>query len=390
MDANQVTSNLPPYPMEELTRIRRRLQAEGKRVYDFGTGDPKVPTWPPIRQSICDSVPEISQYPSIRGTDELRLAQKNYLQRTFNVTGDDFEILPTSGSKEAVFHVALSVVGRAQGRKTIIYPDPGYPVYRSSALFAGGVPCPVRLEPGDQYLLKPWMLPKDVQKDAAALWINYPHNPTGAMCDRGYLQDVINWCQDNNTLLLADDCYVDIFHPNIAPENRPITCLQLAREGVICFYSLSKRSGLTGYRSGFMAGDREFLQAHVKARSNFGLAGAAFVQHAAVTAWNDDEHVAERRIIFGQRIDAAVPQLQSIGMMDRAPEATFYLWAKVPQAFQGQDIDFSLKLAEHGVLATPSSWISEGMTGYIRFALVPDLEQTQEAFEIVKKIAKGS
>ena len=386
MDANQITLGLPPYPMEELARIRRRLVAEGRRVYDFGTGDPKVPTWAPIRQAACDAVPEISQYPSIRGTDELSQAHLGYLKRTFNIDRDDFAVLPTSGSKEAVFHLALSIVGRANGRRTIVYPDPGYPVYRSSALFANGQPYPVRLSAEQQYLLEPWKLPKEVQRDAAAIWINYPHNPTGALCSQSYLEEVITWCQKNNTLLLADDCYVDVYHPSLAEERRPMTPLQLTTNGVVCLYSLSKRSGMTGYRTGFMAGDPEFLQAHVKARSNFGLAGPAFVQSAAVTAWNDDEHVAERRKIFGERIDVAAPQLQSLGMIDNAPEATFYLWAKVPESFADRDIDFALKLAEAGVLATPSSWISEGVSGYIRFALVPDLDQTEAAFEIVKNI----
>ncbi len=388
MEANATTTGLPPYPMEELTRIRKKLLSEGRRVYDFGTGDPKIPTWEPIRRALREAVPEISQYPSIKGDDRLVQAQRGYLTRTFGIEADDFDILPTSGSKEAVFHVALSIVGRAGGRRGIVYPDPGYPVYRSSALFAGGVPYPVRLSPDSGYLLEPWKLPRDIQQDAAAMWINYPHNPTGAICSRAYLEKVVDWCQQNNTLLLADDCYVDIYHPKISHEHRPATPLEISRDGVLCFYSLSKRSGLTGYRSGFMAGDREFMRAHVHARSNFGLGGPGFVQAAAIVAWNDDEHVAERRRIFADRIDVAVPPLRDLGMLDRGPEATFYLWCKVPKSFAGNDIQFALKLAEAGVLATPSTWLSEDMKGFIRFALVPGFDETREAFNIVKEVTE--
>ena len=278
------------------------------------------------------------------------------------------------------------------GEKHIIYPDPGYPVYRSSTLFAGGLPFPVRLSPTNGFLLEPWELPPYIQRDAAAIWLNYPHNPTGATAPRDYWERVVEWCLKTDTILLADDCYVDIYDAAIdlkpvddaVQDERPLTPLQLTSDRVLSFMSLSKRSGMTGYRAGFIAGDSDIIQAMLRARANFGVGQPDFVQHAAVVAWNNDEHVRERRKIFTHRIGLAAPVFKELGMLGAAPSATFYLWVKIPDAFGSGDVRFVLGLAEHGVICSPSSWLSESLKGYARFALVPDDAATTAALQIVK------
>ena len=388
---NKVTAELEQYPMEELARIRKELVKKGKTVYDFGTGDPKIPTWEPIRQAM--TAPEISQYPSVKGTDELRAAQQGYLERRFGIRPTDgYELIPSAGSKEAIFHIALCLVGRAGGKKHIIYPDPGYPVYRSSTKFAGGIPFPVQLKADNGFLLEPWELPPYIQRDAAAIWINYPHNPTGATAPREYWERIVEWAHKTDTILLSDDCYVDIYDSKIdnqpvedsKDDQRPMCPLQLSHDRVLTFMSLSKRSGMTGYRSGLIAGDPELVSHILKARANFGVGSPGFVDAAAVVAWNDDEHVRERRKIFTHRIDMAAPIFQSLGLLDEAPKATFYLWTKVPGVFGTADVRYCLTLAEHGVICSPSQWLSESVKGYVRFALVPGDEATQEALGIVR------
>jgi len=174
---------------------------------------------------------------------------------------------------------------------------------------------------------------------------------------------------------MADDPSVD---------NRPVSPLSLETEGVLSFMSLSKRSGMTGYRSGFIAGDKEIIDAMLKARANFGLALPEIIQKGSIVAWNDDEHVAERRKVFSHRLDMAVPVFQELGMIDERPAATFYIWAKVPEKFKGNDTKFALELAKLGVICSPSQWLSEGTKGYVRFALVPEDETMNEAFELLK------
>ncbi len=391
MTVNRVTAELPSYPMETLARIKSELTQKSVPVYDFGTGDPHIPTWAPIRDAMLKAVPEISQYPSVTGSDALNQAIWGYLKRRFDLDkSPDLMILPATGSKESIFHIALCLVGRL-GKKIMIYPNPGYPVYQSSTLYAGGVPYPVDLREENGYLLEPWTLPSDVQKNAAAIWINYPHNPTGAMAPESYFLKLIEWAKEHDVVILSDDCYTDIWDaawdkdPGTNRHQLPINPIVYTHKNIISFMSLSKRSGMTGYRSGFMVGDTSIMKPLRMARANFGVATPSFVQAASVVAWNDDTHVAERRRIFSERIDLAMPTLLRLGIIRHKPDATFYLWCKIPNAWDQDDVKFCLELSEQGVITSPSQWISEGIKGYFRFALVPEKAETLTAMNIVEK-----
>ena len=353
MKTNQVTADLKPYPAEELNRIKKRLLDQDKEIFDFGTGDPRIPVWQPIREALADAIPEVSQYPSIGGTEVLRDAHVGYLKRRFDLSvSDDLDVIPSGGSKEAVFHAALSLVGRGNGKKLIIYPDPGYPVYGSSTLFAGGTPYPVSLRTDHGFLLEPWDLPEFVQKDAAAIWVNYPHNPTGATAPADYWEKLVTWARETDTVLLSDDCYNDIY---MVGEDAPGSPLQFGAEMVLSFMSLSKRSGMTGFRSGMIAGDPELLQSMQRARANMGIATPTFIQSAAAVAWNDDDHVAERRQIFTDRMNVAAPVFQELGLIDEAPKATFYIWSRLPEKFGTGDIkrDCEINIVMHTAPTTP-------------------------------------
>ncbi|NRA67821.1 MAG: aminotransferase class I/II-fold pyridoxal phosphate-dependent enzyme [Pseudobacteriovorax sp.] len=388
MTWNDITRNLPAYPMEELARIRSDLLAKGMTVYDFGTGDPQIPTWQPIKDSLSAAIPEVSQYPSIRGTAEIREAIWGYLKRHYQLTPEDgLDILTSNGSKEAVFHTALCAMGR-KGKKTIAYPNPGYPVYRSSILFAQGRPYPIELEQKDHYLIKPWEMPKDIQSDCAALWINYPHNPTGATVTKENLEKIINWCQEKDVLLLSDDCYADIYHSSWDSKGlRPEHPLSISTKNCLSFMSLSKRSGLTGYRTGFIVGDADLMKGLARARANFGVGTPTQTQKAAATAWHDETHVAARRQQFSERIDLAYRYLNELDLIADKPQAGFYLWCRLPAG--DDDVNFCLDLAKQGVIASPSQWLSEGIKGYVRFALVPTLPNTEKAMQILQKFVNA-
>lgn len=394
MLTNEVTTKLKPYPMEALGAMKKDLQARGMKIYDFGTGDPTIPVDPKIRNALIEAVPFVTSYPAVRGIDDLKSAEKNYLKQRFNISGEDLCFVPTFGSKEAIFHIALSLIGRGPkgAKRGIIYPDPGYPVYRSSTVFAGGVPYPIALREEDQYLLKPWLLPEQVQNDAAAIWINYPHNPTGVMASSQYLDELLVWGRDRDVIILSDECYVDIYDASFDEElkqgrdRRPLSILQFGGKGVIAFFSLSKRSGMTGFRNGFMAGDPDILEPHLMARANFGVAPPTFLQQAAAVAWRDEEHVAERRKIFTERVKVAYDLLSGMGYSVLQPEATFYLWIKVPSAYNHDDVKFCLDLAKYGVIASPSSWLSENIGGYFRLALVPELEEMKQGLQQMAKL----
>lgn len=390
MSVNDVTAGLAPYPMEELASIRAKLLEDGKKVFDFGTGDPKIPTSGFIINALKESIPEVSQYPSIKAHPVLLEAIEGYCSRRFNFKDNhQLSILPSNGSKEAVFHVALSLVGRKGGRKTILYPDPGYPVYKSSTLFAGGKPYPVALSENSAYQMEPWKLPEAVQKDTAAIWINYPHNPTGALLDKTSLQNLIDWCERRDVVLLSDDCYTDIYNASWQHKDKlPINPLELSSHQIISFMSLSKRSGMTGYRSGFMIGDSSLMRDIQRARANFGVATPTFIQLASAKAWNDEQHVIERRRIFTQRLEYSHEALTAMGFEVLKPDATFYLWCKVPG---GQDdVEFCKGLAKLGVIASPSSWLGESCNGYFRMAMVPEFSDIKESMAIISGFVKNA
>jgi succinyldiaminopimelate transaminase len=386
MAVNALTENLGFYPMEELSRIKARITKEGKRVFDFGTGDPAIPTWPPIKESMLKAVKDTSQYPSISGCEELTTAVSGYLQRRLGFTHTaNSSTLPTNGSKEAIFHVALSLVGR-KGKKRIVYPNPGYPVYKTSIQFAGGVPVPFALTEENDYMLNPWDLPQEVQDDVAAVWINYPHNPTSKVAEAAYFEKLIRWARDHDSVILSDDCYIDIYFDE---KNKPLNILQFDTKNILAFFSLSKRSGLTGYRSGFMAGDKALIEKMKHARANFGVATPSFIQAAAITAWNDDGHVEKRKNIFKSRADLAYKTLSKLGMAKAPIDATFYFWCNVPPKWNNDDVKFAMDLAENGVIISPSSWLGEDTPGHVRFALVPEENEIQEAMDIVSKVVRA-
>ena len=241
-------------------------------------------------------------------------------------------------------------------------------------------------------MLEPWKLDKEIIENTAAIWINYPHNPTGTTVDKNYFRKFVDYCRENDILILSDDCYIDIYHSDFDEKmnvhKKPPLIIENGSKGIISLHSLSKRSGLTGYRAGFMVGDKSLLTKIQRARSNMGLAQTTFISMGAAAAWNDEAHVTKRRKIFTDRLAYASEVLTEIGIKHIKPEATFYLWCKVPDKYAGDDVKFCLELASEGIISSPSSWLGAGSKGFFRLAMVPDLEKTKQAMKILKEFIK--
>ena len=203
---------LKPYPMAELQRRKAELAKTGVHIHDFGTGDPVEPTPAFIPEALRQAVPAISQYPSVAGTPALRQAAADYLARRFAVTVDPAtQILPSAGSKEAIFHLGPAFLDPASGRDTVVFGTPGYPVYESSALFAGGRAHAEVLVRERGFRLELERLPRELLARTAIAWLNYPHNPTGACVDRAYLKAQAEIACANGILLASDECYQDLW-----------------------------------------------------------------------------------------------------------------------------------------------------------------------------------
>jgi LL-diaminopimelate aminotransferase len=359
------------YPLLRLDERRKALEEKGAELFDFGTGDPREPTDERIRHALIDGVPKSSRYPSTSGKRELREAFCGWMQRRHGVTLDpESEVLPATGSKEAIFHAPLAFLHRSHERRGVVYGTPGYPVYERGTLFAGGEALPVRLRGEDGFLLP---LEAVDPERTRILWLNYPHNPTGATASYEYLEEVAGFCREHDILLFSDECYNDIYSGEPSP-----SILEVTRERTLAFCSLSKRSGMTGYRSAMMAGDPELVSALAKLRPSIGVATQAFVQDAAIAAWSDDDHVEKRRRVFGEKRELFTEFFERAGLDYLRTDASFYLWVVIPN---DDDEAYALRLMDEGIVVAPGSSFGPGGEGYVRVALVPSVEQCVRAID---------
>ncbi|WP_456383346.1 succinyldiaminopimelate transaminase [Persephonella sp.] len=385
---NRLIRQLKPYPMEELNRIKASLKERGIKIYDFGTGDPKEPTDQKIRKALIDAVPEVSQYPSVAGRAELRNAISEWFKNRFGVELDpDTQIIPSNGSKEAIFHFPLVFIDTDQPEKNkVIFGTPGYPVYERGTLYAGGMPVPVPLREEDGFLLRLDKLDKSLLQETKIVWLNYPHNPTGATASLQYFQDMLGICREHGIILCSDECYTELYF-----DEKPPSALQAGIEGVVVFHSLSKRSGLTGYRTGFVAGDPQIISEYRKGRASFGVATPDFIQKAAEVAWSDEEHVEKRREIFRRKRDIFLEFFDKIGLEYLYPQATFYFWIKAPEGMSGEE--YAKHLLQYGIVVSPGVNFCAGIeimenrcsSDYFRIALVPTVEECMEAVRVWEK-----
>ncbi len=373
MRFNPALATLPTYPTVALDRVRDRLRAEGRPVYDFGTGDPTEPTPAFIRDAMCASVPDNCRYPTVVGEPAVREAFAGYAQRRLGVTLDPAtQILPTSGSKEAVFHLPLLVIDPSAPDRGVVFPDPGYSVYYRGTVLAGGEPIPQRLS-GD-FVQRVWELPEAVLQRTRMVWINTPHNPCGAVMTEADLRRTWEVCRAHDILLVSDECYMDTWF-----DVPPPSILQVASEGVLAMFSLSKRSGMTGYRAGIVAGDPVVMKKLRELRANPGLAPQDFVNTAAAAAWGEDSHADARRHIFAAKRKVLTDFLAEAGVEVVASEASFYLWVRAPGGLSG--LAYAEKLLEAGILTYPgaSFAVTDAGDAFVRLALVPDVETCRAA-----------
>jgi len=369
---NPVLERQGAYPLLRLDERRSELEEKGAETFDFGTGDPREPTDAAIRRALREGVAATSRYPTATGKRGLREAFAGWMDRRHGVALDpETEVLPAAGSKEAIFHAPLAFLHPSHTRRGVAYGTPGYPVYGRGTLFAGGEARPVELNEGEGFMLQTGAVDPE---ETRILWINYPHNPTGATATYEYLEGVAAFCREHDVLLFSDECYNDLYSGGPPP-----SILEVTKERTLAFCSLSKRSGMTGYRSAMMAGDPELIAALKKLRPSVGVASQAFVQDAATAAWGDDGHVEARRRVFGEKRALFARFFDRVGLRLLPTDASFYLWVAVPDAFAGNDEAYAMRLLEEGIVVAPGRSFGAGGEGYVRVALVPGLEECRRA-----------
>src|SRR5919109_1352148 len=357
------------YPFVRLEEERRRLEADGVPVIDFGKGDPNEPTDERIRRALVESLGERSSYPLAQGLPELRRAVAAWCGRRFGVSLDpDREVIPTLGSKEAIFSLAHVLVDPRSEKRLVLYTEPGYPVYERGALFAGAEALALPLRAEHDFLPDLDAVDDETWRRTAILWVNYPNNPTGATAPLEFYERVTELAVRWDFALASDEAYSELWF-----DEPPISALQVRdRRQVVAFQTLSKRSSMTGYRSGFVAAPPEVIAALKAFRPNAGTAPQEFVQRASVVAWNDERHVQETRARYAAKRDVLIPAIEAQGWEIVASQATMYLWVVAPD-------DAVDRLLDRGVLVSPGEFFGPSGAGYIRFALVPTLDECRRA-----------
>ena len=381
MHLNPVLADLGEYPIATIQMRARERRDAGLPVIDFSIGDPREPTPPFIPEALRRAVSEVSQYPTAAGLSELRGAVAGYVRRRFGTEIDpDTQVIPTSGAKEAIFTTPFAFVDRDAG-DVVVYPSPGYPVYERGSLFAGAVVHPIVLD-GD-FVFRASDVSDDVWDSARLVWTCTPHNPSGAVTSADDLAGLYERSREAGAIFLSDECYSDIYEDEVYPDG-PASVLQVAGpelRGALAYLSLSKRSGMTGYRSGAIVGDAEAIAALRSLRSTTGTASPEFIQSAAVVAWGDDGHAAERRAIFTEKRRILRRAFDDLGYDTVASRAGLYLWIEVDD-----DIATTNLLLEHGVVVSPGRFFGRGGEGYLRLALVPTVEACAEAADLLRSV----
>jgi len=371
-----VLAALQTYPFVRLDEAKAAARARGIELIDFGMGDPIEPTPQFIQRALADALPLTAGYPRAPGLPELREAIAAWISLRFGRSVDpETELIPTYGSKEAIFLFPL--VACSADKNVVVIPEPAYPVYERGAAFAGAEPRFVPLHEEHDWLPDLDAIDDETWERCAVFWVDYPHNPTGAIASRAFYDELAARAREYGFYLCSDEAYTELWY-----DETPGSALELAnRTNVVVFQTLSKRSSMTGYRSGFVCAPAQVIDALRSFRPNVGTAPQEFVQRASVAAWSDEEHVRELRARYARKRAVLAPLLE---LAPGSSVATFYLWFRVPDGETSEE--FATRLLEHGVVVAPGSYFGPSGEGYARLALVPSLAECERAAAILEEL----
>ncbi len=374
---------LPPYLFVQIDAMKDRMIRQGKDVIDMGVGDPDEPTPRFILSAMVQALKDRAhhQYPTNRGLEVFRVAIAQWYKRRFGVILDPTtEILPLIGSKEGIAHLPLAFVNPGD---PVLIPDPCYPPYRTGTVLAGGRPVTVPLLAKNRFL--PDLGPLSRQRPKAKLFfLNYPNNPTAAVANLKFFQQLVQFSLKTGIPICHDAAYSEIYFEG----PKPPSFLQVpgAKEVGIEFHSLSKTFNMTGWRIGWACGNREMIAAlgHVKSNIDSGVFQA--IQMAGIRALKDSStHGKRMRQLYQMRRDLMVDALSQAGWPATPPKATFYLWAAIPPGRTSKEVA-TLLLEEGGIVATPGVGFGPHGEGYIRFSLSVPTPRLREAARRIKQL----
>ncbi len=387
-EANRL-KRLPLYLFTIIDDLKRRARERGVDVIDFGMGSPDQPAPSHVIDALCKAaqVTENHRYSRPDGEVErrLRAAIARYYKKKFDVTlNPNTEVLPLIGSKEGIAHLSLAYLNNDD---IAIVPSPAYPVHFNGVIIAGGILYNIPITADKGYLPDLNSIPKEVMRMSKLMFLSYPHNPTGAVCDLKFFEQVVQWAHGKNIIVAHDLTYSDIvFDGYKAP-----SFLQVkgARDFGVEFHTLSKSYNMAGWRIGYVVGNADILKTLGKTKSymDFGIFRA--VQEAATAALEGPQDCVDRMVkLYKERRDVLVDGLNAAGWPTEKPKATFYVWTRIPLKYSALTaLEFAtLMVDEIGVAVAPGTGFGDTGEGWVRFALVEDTERIKFALPKIKKL----
>jgi len=372
------------YVFDVIEKEVARLRAEGIEIIDLSVGDPAKVDPPP--DFVINSLSGFAEqrkyggYPRCKGDQAFLRSCAQYMKREFNVDLDpEAEINITIGSKEAVFHFPKVVVNP---NDIVICPTPGYPPFHLGTIAAYGVPYYVPLYEENGFLPDFSAIPSDIAEKAKIIWINYPNSPTGAIASLEWYKKLIDWAHQHNIIIAADEgAYIEISF-----EEKQHSILEITKEGVIAFYSLSKRNNMTGYRIGFAAGDHQIIEGFYRLRSQQDNGVPQFIQEAAILALEDTDFIKTMRQSYKIKREIIMDAFQQKGFPPSKSEATFFIWQKAPEGMSGSEL--AQRLLEIGIVVIPGDALTQPTTfeknpgkDFVRIAVMPTIADIKKAAE---------
>lgn len=375
---------LPSYLFAELDRKKEEIKRSGIDVISLGIGDPDLPTPQEIIEALYHSAsdPINHRYPPYEGMFILREKFVQWFKKRFGVVLDpEKEVITLIGSKEGIAHLPLAIL---EGGDCVLIPDPGYPVYYASTVFADGNPFFLPLLKTNQFLPDLSSIPNEVIKKARLMFINYPNNPTSATAPLSFLQETVEFAIKNHLIIASDAAYSEIFW-----DEKPHSILEVdgAMECTIEFHSLSKTFNMTGWRIGFAVGNKEVVNALLRLKTNIDSGVFQAIQYAGIKALEIyDEVSPKNREIYKKRREVLIKGIESMGLNYHPSYTTFYLWIECPKNLSSMEM--AEKCLEKGVVLTPGVGFGKYGEGFVRAALTVSEEKIEEACERMKKVFK--
>jgi N-succinyldiaminopimelate aminotransferase len=400
---NPHLAKLHPYPFEKLRQLFAGVTPNSQYApISLGIGEPKHPTPAFIREALADSLGGLASYPSTLGSEALRLSIASWLEQRYGLPALNpaTQILPVSGSREALFSFAQTVIapaGPGLPSALVMCPNPFYQIYEGAAYLAGAEPYYVNSVPARNFAPDYAGVPEAVWQRVQLLYLCSPGNPTGAVLTLEDWRELFTLADKHGFVIAADECYSEIYFQDDAPLGALEAAHKLGRADyarLVVFSSLSKRSNVPGMRSGFVAGDAGLIKNFLLYRTYHGAAMSPAVQAASAVAWRDEEHVKENRAKYITKFRQVTPLIKEVLEVD-LPDAGFYLWAKIPDALGISDTEYAKRLyAEYNVTVLPGSYLAREAHGdnpgrnRLRMALVAEVDECLEATRRIVEFGK--